>query len=159
MNVAKLIRFDIANGTGIRVSLFVSGCGRNCLGCFNKEAQNPDFGIKFDNTIKEKIFNELSQNYCRGLSILGGEPMSVLSDNRQQVIALCKEVKEKFPTKDIWMWTGYTLQELQNDSETIPILKLVDTIVDGAFVLDLKDLSTPFRGSTNQRILHLGIDY
>ena len=112
MNYAKIYRADIANGQGFRVSLFVSGCARNCKGCFNKEAQDPAFGKLFDATVKQKIFKELEHDWCRGLSLLGGEPLSKLSDNRKTVIAFAKEVKEKFPTKDIYIWSGYTLEEI-----------------------------------------------
>ena len=85
--------------------------------------------------------------------------MSMLSDNRQQVIALCKEVKEKYPDKDIWMWSGYTMEELKADDTSKDIFKYIDTLVDGPFVLEKKDLSIPFRGSSNQRILHKGTDF
>lgn len=112
MNYSKIISVDCANGNGVRVSLFVSGCNRHCKGCFNPESHDPNFGKKFDKEAKEKIFAELKKDYCAGLSILGGEPMSVLSDNRKQVIAFAKEVKEKFPRKNIWLWTSYTLSEL-----------------------------------------------
>ena len=159
MNYAKIYKADIANGQGFRVSLFVSGCGRNCPGCFNKEAQNPDFGKQFDEEAKQKIFAELSHDWCKGLSLLGGEPLSKLSDNRKQVIAFAKEVKEKFPTKDIWCWSGYTLEEIQADDSMKDILKYIDVLVDGPFVEEQKDLSIPFRGSSNQRILKRGIDF
>lgn len=159
MNYASIVRADIANGEGFRVSLFVTGCLRNCPGCFNKQAQDPSFGKFFDEEAKKKIFAELDQEWCKGLSLLGGEPMSKLSDNRKQVIALCKEVKEKYPEKDIWMWSGYTMDELKQDPETQDIFKYLDVIVDGPFVLEKKDLSIPFRGSSNQRILRKGIDF
>lgn len=159
MNYASIVRADIANGEGFRVSLFVTGCLRNCPGCFNKQAQDPSFGKFFDEEAKKKIFTELDQEWCKGLSLLGGEPMSKLSDNRKQVIALCKEVKEKYPDKDIWMWSGYTMDELKQDPETQDIFKYIDVIVDGPFVLEKKDLSIPFRGSSNQRILHKGTDF
>ena len=97
MNYANILKCDIANGTGFRVSLFVSGCARHCKGCFNQAAQDPSFGKPFDEYAKIKIFSELEKDYCKGLSLLGGDPMSKLSDNRRVVIDLCKEVKEKFP--------------------------------------------------------------
>ena len=155
MNYAKIYTADIANGEHFRVSLFVSGCARNCPGCFNKEAQDPTFGKPFDDKAKQKIFKELEHDWCKGLSILGGEPMSKLSDNRQQVIAFAKEVKEKYPTKDIWLWSGYTFEELNEDPSTKDIFKYIDTLVDGPFIEEKKDLSTPFRGSTNQRLIEI----
>lgn len=159
MNYASIVRADIANGEGFRVSLFVTGCLRNCPGCFNKQAQDPKFGNLFDDVAKDKIFAELKNEWCKGLSLLGGEPMSKLSDNRKQVIALCKEVKEKFPDKDIWVWSGYTMEELKDDPETADLFKYIDVLVDGPFILEKKDLSIPFRGSSNQRILRKGKDF
>ena len=159
MNYGSIIKADIANGEGFRVSLFVSGCKRNCPGCFNKQAQSECFGKPFDDEAKQKIFAELDKEWCRGLSVLGGEPMSVLSDNRKQVIALCKEVKDKYPGKDIWMWSGYTMEELQSSDDTKDIFKYIDVLVDGPFIIEKKDLSIPFRGSSNQRILHKGTDF
>jgi len=148
-NYAKIYRADIANGQGFRVSLFISGCARNCKGCFNKEAQDPAFGKPFDDKAKKKIFKELEHEWCKGLSLLGGEPLSKLSDNRKQIIALSKEVKEKFPEKDIWCWSGYTLEEIQADDSMKDILKYIDVLVDGPFLEDKKDLTIPFRGSSN----------
>lgn len=159
MNYASIVKADIANGEGFRVSLFVTGCLRNCKGCFNKQAQDPAFGKHFDEEAKKKIFAELDQEWCKGLSLLGGEPMSKLSDNRQQIIALCREVKEKYPDKDIWVWSGYTMEELQSYPDTKDIFKYIDVLVDGPFVLEKKDLSIPFRGSSNQRILRKGKDF
>ena len=159
MNYANIYRADIANGIGFRVSLFVSGCARNCKGCFNKEAQDPEFGKPFDDKAKQKIFKELEHDWCRGLSLLGGEPLSKLSDNRKTVIAFAKEVKEKFLNKDIAIWSGYTLEEIQADDTMKDILKYVDVLVDGPFIEEQKDLSIPFRGSRNQRILKRGIDF
>ena len=159
MKYASIVRADIANGEHFRVSLFVSGCSRNCKGCFNKEAQDPEFGKPFDEEAKQKIFSELKHDWCKGLSLLGGEPLSKLSDNRVQVIAFAKEVKEKFPEKDIWCWSGYTFEEIKADDSMKDILKYVDVLVDGPFIEDQKDLSIPFRGSRNQRILKRGIDF
>lgn len=155
MNYASIVRADIANGTGFRVSLFVSGCSRNCKGCFNKEAQDPSFGKPFDDQAKEKIFKELSNEWCRGLSLLGGEPMSKLSDNRKQVIAFAAEVKEKFPEKDIWMWSGYTFEELLNDETSRDIFKWIDVLIDGPFEEDKKDPSLAWRGSSNQHVINV----
>lgn len=155
MNYANILKCDIANGTGFRVSLFVSGCARHCKGCFNQQAQDPKFGKPFDEYAKTKIFAELEKDYCKGLSLLGGDPMSKLSDNRKVVIDFCKEVKEKFPTKDIWMWTGYAFDELAGDETAKDIFKYIDYVVDGPFVEELKDVSLRFCGSSNQRILRL----
>lgn len=159
MKYCSIRQADIANGEGFRVSLFVSGCARNCKGCFNKEAQDPAFGKLFDDKAKQKIFKELEYDWCKGVSILGGEPLSKLSDNRKVVIQLAKEIKEKFPDKDQWIWSGYTIEEIQADDTMKDILKYVDVLVDGPFIEEQKDLSIPFRGSRNQRILKRGIDF
>ena len=159
MNYAKIYKADIANGQGFRVSLFVTGCARNCPGCFNQEAQNPDFGKPFDDKAKQKIFKELKHEWCRGVSFLGGEPLSKLSDNRKTVITLAKEIREKFPSKDQWLWSGYTLEEIQADESMKDILLYIDVLVDGPFIEEQKDLSIPFRGSRNQRILMRGKDF
>lgn len=155
MNYTKLLKCDIANGEGWRVTLWVTGCTRKCPGCFNEEAQDPKFGKKFDDEVKEKIFKELANSTCDGLSLMGGEPLSKLSDNRKTIIQLCKECKEKFPSKNIWVWSGYQFEEISSDESTRDILKYIDVLVDGPFLVENKDLSCPFRGSTNQRVLDI----
>lgn len=159
MNYASITRADIANGSGFRVSLFVSGCARKCPGCFNPEAQDEKYGKPFGKDAKLKIFEELGHEWCKGVSFLGGEPLSKLSDNRKVIIELAKEIREMFPDKDQWIWSGYTLEEIQADDAMKDILKYVDVLVDGPFVEEQKDLSIPFRGSRNQRILKRGIDF
>lgn len=153
MNYTKIYRADIANGQGFRVSLFVSGCARNCLGCFNKEAQDPNFGKPFDDKAKKKIFKELEHDWCKGLSLLGGDPMSKLSDNRKVIIDFCKEVKKKFPTKTIWMWTGYLFDEILEDKDMKDILKYIDVLIDGPFIKEKKDLTLKWCGSSNQHVI------
>jgi anaerobic ribonucleoside-triphosphate reductase activating protein len=155
MNYTRLLKADIANGPGFRLTLWVTGCMRKCPGCFNEEAQDPKFGQKFDESVKEKIFKELAEPTCDGLSLMGGEPLSRCSDNRKQIIQLCKECKERFPDKDIWCWSGFLFEEILKDSAMRPILNYIDVLVDGPFVQEKKDLSTPFRGSTNQRIIDI----
>ena len=153
MNYAKIYRADIANGYGFRVSLFVSGCARNCKGCFNKEAQDPAFGKPFDDKAKQKIFKELEHDWCRGLSLLGGESLSKLSDNRKVIIELAKEVKEKFPDKTIFLWSGYLFDEILNNESMKDILKYIDVLIDGPFIEELKDMTLKWRGSSNQHII------
>ena len=159
MNYASITRADIANGNGFRTSLFVSGCARKCPGCFNPEAQDEKFGRPFDEAARKKLFKELAEPWCKGVSFLGGEPLSRLSDNRKQVIALAKEIRERFPDKDQWLWSGYTLEEIQADDSMKGVLEYIDVLVDGPFVEEKKDLSIPFRGSSNQRILRRGEDF
>ena len=153
MFYSRILRCDISNGPGFRCTLFCSGCKRGCPGCFNPEAQNPEFGQLFDDGAKEKIFKELSDENCDGLSLLGGEPMSVCSDNRRQIIQLCKEVKRKFPNKTVWLWSGYTFEEIAADPYMKDILLYIDVLVDGPFLMEKKDLSCPWRGSSNQRVI------
>lgn len=154
MKVAKILRMDVINGDGFRTSMFVSGCSRNCLGCFNRQAQDPNFGYDFTDEVKEKLFKEIENPHCAGLSLLGGDPLSVLSDNRKTVINLCKEFKEKFPGKNIFLWTGYTIDEILNSDEMKEVVKYVDVIIDGPFVESLKDINLKWRGSSNQNIIY-----
>ncbi len=151
MNYATIKPCDIADGEGVRVGLYVSGCTRMCKGCHNQEAQDFNYGAPYTNATKDTVLELVGRQYCSGLSILGGEPMEV--KNRDEVIELCKEVKEKFPEKDIWMWTGYTYEELLDDDTAKDIFKYIDYVVDGPFVEELKDISLKFRGSSNQRII------
>lgn len=153
MNYASILKCDIANGPGFRTSLFVCGCLRKCPGCFNQEAQDPSYGKAFDEKAKEKLFKEVSMDYCKGLSLLGGDPMSRLGDIRKTIIGLCKEFKERFPDKDIWMWTGYTFEELMEDETARDVFKYVDVVVDGPFIEAEKDLNLAWKGSSNQRVI------
>ena len=153
MNYTKLLKADIANGPGFRLTLWVTGCMRKCPGCFNEEAQDAKFGQKFDESVKEKIFKELEEPTCDGLSLMGGEPLSRCSDNRKQVIQLCKECKERFPDKDIWCWSGYTFEEIASDPYMKDALLYIDVLVDGPFLEEKKDLACPWRGSSNQRVV------
>ena len=153
MFYSRILRCDISNGPGFRCTIFCSGCMRKCPGCFNPEAQDPSFGRPFDDEAKQKIFKELEDPNCDGLSLLGGEPLSILSDNRRQMIQLCKECKERFPSKSIWCWSGYTFEEIASDPYMKDILLWIDVLVDGPFVEARKDLSCPWRGSSNQRVI------
>lgn len=152
MYYSKLITNDLCNGIGWRVTLYVSGCNRNCPGCFNPETHNPNYGKPFTNDVKQLVFKELSKSTIDGLTLLGGEPLSVLSDNRKQCIQLCKEVKEMFPNKNIWLYSGYRLEEISEDKEMKDILKYIDVLVDGPYIQELKDSALKFRGSSNQKI-------
>ena len=146
---------DVANGLGVRVSLFVSGCKRHCPECFNKEAQDFKYGKPF--TDKEIIFIEskLQLPQVRGLSLLGGEPMEI--ENVTELLPLCEYLSSTYTNKDIWCYTGYTYEELlnRNHKATQEILKYIDILVDGDFQKDKKDLSLKFRGSSNQRIIDI----
>lgn len=165
MNYADIKFPDVANGIGVRVSLFVSGCTHHCKGCFNSEAWDFNYGTKFDNDAKNKIFNLFENNqYIDGITILGGEPMEV--QNQLFLYPFLKEFKEKFPNKTIWIYSGYTYEELcgwcSNDildrcycEYTDKITSMIDVLVDGEFVDQLKDIRLGFRGSSNQRVIDM----
>ena len=143
---AKINYIDTVNGSGIRVSIFFSGCNFHCKNCFNSELWDFNYGIPFTEETINKIIELLAPDYIKGLSILGGEPFH----NYDAVIKLVKKVKEIYPNKDIWIWTGYKFDDIPEKCKDI--LDLADVIVDGRYEEDKRDLSIAFRGSTNQRI-------
>lgn len=147
MNYMTIKPVDIANGEGVRVSLFVSGCSHHCKGCFNQEAWGYDAGKLFDNSVAWEIIDKCSKHYIEGLSILGGEPLD--PKNVKWVTFLCEEFKRYFPHKTIWCYTGYLFEEVSH----LRIMEYLDVVVDGRFVEALKDLNLKFRGSSNQRII------
>ena len=155
MKYANIKKHDISNGPGVRVSLFVSGCNHHCKGCFNSIAWDFNYGNDFeDNTINE-IVEALDKNYIEGLSLLGGEPLEEL--NQKDVLRLIKEVKEKLPNKTIWLYSGFTYEEICNmkTKQIKDIIKNIDVLVDGKFEIDLYDPALFFRGSSNQRIIDI----
>ena len=149
MNYAGIKKVDIANGPGVRVSLFVSGCRNHCRGCFNPETWDFSYGEPFTKETEDEIIKALRPSWIQGLSIRGGEPTE--EENEAALIPFLKRVREELPDKDIWLYSGYTWEMLQNEE----ILKLVDVLVDGPFLLEQKDAGLAFRGSRNQRIIHL----
>jgi len=154
MHYASLKKTDIANGPGVRVSLFVSGCEHRCPDCFNPEAWEFDYGKPFTQADLNELLAALAPKHIKGLTLLGGEPLH--PRNRAEVLHIAREVRKAYPEKPIWCFTGYDLfTELlpENDPELREILSLVDVLVDGRFVKALKDLSLRFRGSSNQRLL------
>ncbi|MBQ3551460.1 MAG: anaerobic ribonucleoside-triphosphate reductase activating protein [Clostridia bacterium] len=158
MNYAKINKNDIANGIGIRVTLFVSGCTHFCKGCFNREAWDFDFGEPFTEATQNELLKALEPSHISGLTLLGGEPME--PQNQRALLPFLKELKERFPQKTIWCYSGYTLEELTINSRarcevTDQMLSLIDILVDGEFIEELKDISLRFRGSANQRIIDL----
>ncbi|MBO5209151.1 MAG: anaerobic ribonucleoside-triphosphate reductase activating protein [Lachnospiraceae bacterium] len=157
MFYSEIKEYDIANGPGVRVTLFVSGCTHHCKGCFNEMTWDFQYGREFDEEVEEKILKALEPSYIAGLTLLGGEPMEYV--NQQGILPLLRKVKEKYPDKTIWCYTGYLYEKdiLENFcakwAETEEILSYLDVMVDGEFVEDLKDISLRFRGSSNQRII------
>lgn len=149
MNYCGLKKIDTANGLGVRVSLFVSGCRNHCPGCFQPETCDFGYGEPFTKEIEDEIIEALRPSWIQGLSILGGEPME--PENQAALLPFLSRVRRELPDKDIWLYTGYTFEAV-SDSELLP---LVDVLVDGPFVDGQKDISLSFRGSRNQRILTL----
>ena len=149
MNCCGIKKTDIANGPGVRVSLFVSGCRNHCPGCFQPETWDFDYGDPFTKETEDEIITALRPSWIQGLSILGGEPTE--EENAAVLIPFLKRVRTVLPDKDIWLYSGYTYEALR-DKE---ILTLVDVLVDGPFLLELKDAGLAFRGSRNQRIIDL----
>ena len=159
MNYGTIKPTDIANGEGVRVSLFVSGCTHHCPGCFNYVTWDFNYGKPFTKETEDEILNLLSRNYIDGLSLLGGEPMEPC--NQRCLVNLVDRFKEKYPNKTLWIYTGYTYDEdliaggKAYCEVTDRILNQCDVMIDGEFVESLKDISLKFRGSSNQRILNI----
>lgn len=156
MNYASIKCTDVANGPGVRVSLFVSGCTHRCEDCFNPEAWDFNYGQPFTDREEARILAALAPSYIKGLSLLGGEPFE--PDNQRALLPFLRRVREALPDKNVWCYSGYTLDELRGTCRarcecTDEMLSLLDVLVDGEFVLAQKDLSLRFRGSANQRIL------
>ncbi|MBQ9699414.1 MAG: anaerobic ribonucleoside-triphosphate reductase activating protein [Lachnospiraceae bacterium] len=157
MNYASIKIMDVANGPGVRMSLFVSGCTHYCKGCFNQEAWDFNYGEPFTQKEIDYIIDYVSGQYVAGLTILGGEPMEHV--NQQGLLPLLRQLRAKCPDKSIWCFTGYDFEKdvvgrMMNEyEETKELLSYIDVMVDGKFVEELKDLSIRFRGSSNQRII------
>lgn len=149
MNYAALKKTDIANGPGVRVSLFVSGCRRHCKNCFNSETWDFNYGNPFDKNTMNEIIEALDKDFIEGFSVLGGEPFE--RENRETVANIVRTVRERFPDKTIWCYSGFVFEELKDNARSI--LDSIDVLVDGAFVEEKKNLRLKFRGSENQRIL------
>lgn len=157
MNYATIKECDVANGPGVRVSLFVSGCNHHCKGCFNSIAWDFNYGNEFTEEVMEKVLNALDREYIEGLSLLGGEPMEYV--NQKGLAKLVKKAKERFPDKTIWCYTGFDFEKdvmgrmYESWEETKDLVNNVDVFVDGKFEEERKNLSLKFRGSENQRII------
>ena len=156
MNYANIKRTDVANGPGIRVSLFVSGCTHGCRGCFNKEAWDFHYGEEYTALVEDEILRLLAPDYIRALRVLGGEPME--PQNREAVLGLLRKVRQRYPQKDIWCYTGYDYEKdilswAQQQEAVRELLSLIDVLVDGEFVEERKNLRLAFRGSENQRLI------
>lgn len=157
MNYADIKKIDVANGEGVRVSVFVSGCNHHCKGCFNQCAWDFNYGKEFSEKEEQQIIEYMNHDYISGLSLLGGEPLE--PKNQEGLLLLVKKVKEKFPDKNIWCYTGFDFEKdvvgkmAKNNETTRELLKYIDVIVDGKFEEDKRDLKLQFRGSSNQKIV------
>ncbi|MCF2682099.1 anaerobic ribonucleoside-triphosphate reductase activating protein [Faecalicatena contorta] len=159
MHYGNIKECDIADGPGVRVSLFVSGCRHHCKGCFNSETWDFQYGNPYTKETEEEIIRLLKPDFIQGFTLLGGEPFE--PENQVELVKLLKRIRETYPKKDIWCYSGYLY-----DVDMIPggkvytevteeMLSYIDVLVDGKFVEELKDITLVFRGSSNQRILHL----
>lgn len=161
MYYCALKKYDIANGEGIRTTLFVSGCRNRCQGCFQPETWAFDYGSPFTDEVKDEIYESMNTGSVRGITILGGEPME--PENQAGLYPFLREFKEKFPSKTVWLFTGNLYEELTGElgshpkclEITAPLLSLVDILVDGRFIEAEKQLGLRFRGSRNQRIIDM----
>ena len=160
MHYGELKKCDIANGIGVRVTLFVSGCTNHCPDCFQPQTRDFDYGKPFTGETKAEIFAELDKPFINGLTVLGGEPFE--PRNQRELLPLLREVREKYPDKTIWCFTGFRLDdELLRDGSyprceaTDGMLACINVLVDGRFVKELKDISLQFRGSRNQRVIDM----
>ena len=157
MNYANIKFNDIANGEGVRISLFVSGCTHHCKNCFNKETWDFNYGKPFTEDVEDLIIQKLKPEHINGLTLLGGEPMEPA--NQKALLPFIKKVKEIYPNKTIWCYSGYLFdKELLNESRahcpwTLELLSYIDVLVDGKFVDELKDITLRFKGSSNQRVI------
>ena len=152
MNYAQIRHYDVANGPGVRASIFVSGCTHNCKNCFNKEAQDFNYGNLYTKEVEDKFMKYVLDNNTKGVSILGGEPLMQIMDD--SLLNLLKRIKKE-TNKEIWLWSGYTYEEAILSEKRKEILNYVDVLVDGRFEEENKSLLIKFRGSTNQRIIDL----
>lgn len=152
MNYAAIKTHDIANGPGVRVSLFVSGCTHRCKDCFNQEAWDFDYGKPFDQSVIDEILDYLKPGFIKGITYLGGEPMD--PRNQAGLLDLTRQIKTRFPEKSVWCFTGYVWEKIPAVTDvTEELISLCDVIVDGPFIADRKNLSLRFRGSENQRLI------
>ncbi len=157
MNYADMKNCDVANGPGVRVSLFVSGCTHHCKECFNPETWDFNFGEPFTKETEDKLIEWLKPDYIKGLTVLGGEPLEHV--NQKAVLPLLRRVRETYPDKSIWCFTGYDFEKdilgrmVKEWDETEELISYIDVLVDGEFKIELKDLGLKFRGSSNQRII------
>lgn len=151
MRFHNITKEDMVNGEGVRVVLWTSGCAHGCKGCQNQVALDHNGGLEFDQKAKDELFQALDKKYISGITFSGGDPLFLR--NRDKIKELACEIKEKLPKKNIWLYTGYTWEEIQQEESLLDVIKFVDIVVDGKFKEDLKDNLYHWAGSTNQRVI------
>ena len=149
MNYMKIEKVSIGNGLGCRCVLWCSGCSLHCKNCHNPETWDFNAGQPFDKKAKEFLFEQLSKPYIKGITFSGGNPI----DNSYEIFLLAKEIKEEFPNKDIWLYSGYTLEQLQQSQTAMCVLEYIDVLVDGPYIEEQRDITLAFCGSRNQRLI------
>ncbi|MGG7057339.1 anaerobic ribonucleoside-triphosphate reductase activating protein [Clostridium tertium] len=152
MNYAKIRRFDVSNGPGVRTTLFVSGCTNNCEGCFNKDLQDFNYGEIWTEEIENDFIKQVKSPNIVGVNILGGEPMDQIKD--KVLYNLLKRIKDE-TNKSIWIWSGYLYEDIIANKERNNILSYADVLIDGRFELDKRNISLKYRGSSNQRVIDI----
>ena len=150
MKYAKIRKLDVTNGPGVRTTIFVSGCTHNCEGCFNKEQQDFNYGNDFTKETEDEFIELTKSRQIKGVNILGGEPMQQVMDDT--LLKLLKRIKLE-TNKPIWLWSGYTFEEIINNSKRAEMLREVDVLIDGKFEADKGDIMLKYRGSSNQRVI------
>lgn len=150
MRYSEIRKFDVSNGPNVRTTLFVSGCTNNCEGCFNKDLQNFSYGSLWDKEVEDKFISYVRNQNVYGVNILGGEPMEQTMDS--DLVNLLERIKKE-TNKTIWLWSGYTFEQIMNDDKKKQILSFVDVLIDGRFELENRNISLKYRGSENQRVI------
>ena len=153
MNYLDIKRCNMVNGTGLRTVIWVAGCERKCPGCFSPYTHDFTAGIKFDEKAKEELFKDSNEDWCAGITLLGGEPLH--DANFAEVLAIAKEHKKRFPNKTIWLYTGYTYNEIINNTIMSEILNYIDVLCDGPFIQELRDPNLKWVGSSNQNVINI----
>lgn len=154
MNYSGIKYSDMINGEGIRVSLFVSGCTHKCKGCFNRDTWDCNYGNEFTEKEQKEIFDYIEKyNFIKGISLLGGDP--TYYKNIEPLLEFLKKFKQKFPQKTIWIWSGFTWEQIIQDRKKFELIEMCDILIDGKFILEQKDLNLKWRGSSNQRVIDI----
>lgn len=153
MNYHNISYPDMNNGEGLRVVLWLSGCSHKCKGCQNPQTWDCNSGIKFDKLSKKELFEQIEKDYISGITFSGGDPLN--KNNINEVKLLIEEIILKYPNKNIWLYTGYTYEEIKNDKTLFEIIKLCDILVDGKYIEDLRNINLHWVGSSNQRVINI----